>query len=181
MSQGETVDMWEVSDQFGNCTLALLVEEGKVDEVGTFLENQAELNRAKAISNTDPQWRLMHNAAHSNNEEMVNLLVNLGFDDQLNHLSGRGVAPLHVAVKHGSLRSVEALLRHGADPNQKNKSGDTPLHCAAKYPERKHRNQAQESEPRDQAELRDQMYDLIKSNGGREDIRNRNSLIHLRS
>jgi ankyrin repeat protein/TolB-like protein len=42
-----------------------------------------------------------------------------------------GFTPLHIAVLYGYEDIVEALLAKGADPNQKDVNGDTPLHIAA--------------------------------------------------
>jgi len=48
------------------------------------------------------------------------------------HLTG--LAPLHWAVRHNNKKLVQALLRdYNVSPNQKSKSGYTPLHYAAIY------------------------------------------------
>ncbi|VUC32598.1 unnamed protein product [Clonostachys rosea] len=41
-----------------------------------------------------------------------------------------GDTPLHVAVQSGPTSLVELLLSRGADPNARNRSGETPLHDA---------------------------------------------------
>jgi Ankyrin repeats (3 copies) len=40
-------------------------------------------------------------------------------------------APLHLAVRGGDLNGATALLERGADPNEQDKLGMTPLHWAA--------------------------------------------------
>lgn len=45
-------------------------------------------------------------------------------------LNQQGLSLLHQAIKNGDLILVKALLRSGADPNQKTSGGDTPLHLA---------------------------------------------------
>ena len=42
-----------------------------------------------------------------------------------------GYTPLHRAAARGDRRMVEFLLRHGADPNARNRMGQTPLHGTA--------------------------------------------------
>jgi ankyrin repeat protein len=41
------------------------------------------------------------------------------------------VTPLHIAAGRGYRTIVELLLRHGADPNAKDRNGNTPLHYVA--------------------------------------------------
>ena len=45
----------------------------------------------------------------------------------------RGVAPLHLASRHGHAQVVRMLIDHGADPNLLSKAGLTPFHLAARY------------------------------------------------
>lgn len=48
----------------------------------------------------------------------------------LDSTADQGFTALHLAVIHGASRSVEALLRHGADKERKDLHGKTPLmHC----------------------------------------------------
>ena len=42
-----------------------------------------------------------------------------------------GDMQLHLMVRENAHKTVEALLRHGVDPNAKEKYGSTPLHNAA--------------------------------------------------
>jgi len=42
-----------------------------------------------------------------------------------------GYRPLHHAVAHGKVSSVEALLAAGSNPNAQNRNGWTPLHYAS--------------------------------------------------
>lgn len=43
---------------------------------------------------------------------------------------GEGLSPLHWAARHLSHRKCEALIKAGANPNQKTAKGDAPLHWA---------------------------------------------------
>jgi ankyrin repeat protein len=55
-------------------------------------------------------------------------LIEAGADP--NAVDMDGAAPLHRAVRTRCAEAVRALLAHGADPAQKNKSGSTPLKLA---------------------------------------------------
>ncbi|KAF8305638.1 ankyrin [Clavulina sp. PMI_390] len=54
----------------------------------------------------------------------VTIDVNLSDND--------GETPLHVAVRYGSMDTIEALLNAGADPNKSNNKGDGPLDIVVK-------------------------------------------------
>ena len=45
----------------------------------------------------------------------------------------RGVAPLHLACRHGHVQVARLLVDHGADPNLLSKAGLTPFHLAARH------------------------------------------------
>ena len=55
------------------------------------------------------------------------LLARTNINDELNE---GGWTPLHYVVEMGISESAEWLLKHGADPNRKDRSGGTPLHLA---------------------------------------------------
>ena len=48
----------------------------------------------------------------------------------INIVDHDGETHLHYAARAGSATEVDNLIRHGADANVKNKSGQTPLHLA---------------------------------------------------
>jgi len=58
----------------------------------------------------------------------IEYLLSMGADP--NAVDGRGVTPLHRAVRTRSSAAVKALLAGGADPRQKNGNGSTPLQLA---------------------------------------------------
>lgn len=45
-----------------------------------------------------------------------------------NDISGAAEFPLHRAVQGGDANKVESLLKHGADPNEKDRREMTPIH-----------------------------------------------------
>ncbi|XP_016110951.1 NF-kappa-B inhibitor-like protein 1 [Sinocyclocheilus grahami] len=54
-------------------------------------------------------------------------------DLELNFTQGKKHrSPLHIACSHGNDAVLRLLLKHGADPLQPDRNGDTPLHQAAK-------------------------------------------------
>uniref|UniRef100_A0A671T8H1 NF-kappa-B inhibitor-like protein 1 n=1 Tax=Sinocyclocheilus anshuiensis TaxID=1608454 RepID=A0A671T8H1_9TELE len=54
-------------------------------------------------------------------------------DLELNFTQGKKHrSPLHIACSHGDDAVLRLLLKHGADPLQPDRNGDTPLHLAAK-------------------------------------------------
>ena len=64
--------------------------------------------------------------------KMVEILIDNGADvNRLDDLLNE--APLHVAVERKMYRVVEMLLAKGADPNLKDRNGNTPLHFAVSY------------------------------------------------
>lgn len=54
-------------------------------------------------------------------------------DLELNFTQGKKHrGPLHIACSHGDDAILRLLLKHGADPLQTDRKGETPLHLAAK-------------------------------------------------
>jgi ankyrin repeat protein len=55
-------------------------------------------------------------------------------EKNLKFLENIGWTTLHVAAFRGDTKKVKELIERGADPNQQEDSGMTPLHIAARYP-----------------------------------------------
>lgn len=72
---------------------------------------------------------LMHMAQDA---AMVDFLAEKGVD--VNTTDKWRATPLHTAAGHGNPAVVEALLKHGADPEKKNDSGHSPLGVALQGP-----------------------------------------------
>lgn len=54
-------------------------------------------------------------------------------DLELNFIQGKKHrGPLHIVCSHGDDAILRLLLKHGADPLQTDRNGETPLHLAAK-------------------------------------------------
>ncbi|XP_042020530.1 ankyrin repeat and SOCS box protein 5-like isoform X2 [Salvia splendens] len=71
----------------------------------------------------------LHYAAQNGNRELVDFLVKEGALIEADSADG---SPLQIAVSHGNVETVKALLSHGAKPNFCCAVVDTPLICAVK-------------------------------------------------
>lgn len=58
------------------------------------------------------------------------LLKYINVDELINKSNIHGDTALHIALRHGTIDSIDILLKNGADINMKNTHGDTPLICA---------------------------------------------------
>ena len=72
-------------------------------------------------------------------ERLIQAIINQGgnvdatgtdFSKHVRHRADTGITALHLAVKHGMLSVVKALLQAGADVNCTNDCKTTPLHLA---------------------------------------------------
>jgi tankyrase len=69
-------------------------------------------------------------AAYFGHSEIVDRLVQAGVDVNAQARNPMKVAAIHAAVAARDSRSVEILLRHGADPNLRQQNEYTPLQAA---------------------------------------------------
>ena len=69
-------------------------------------------------------------AAFFGHPDVVRLLVDAGADVNAQARNAMKVAAIHAAVAARDVRSVEILLRSGADPNLQQQQGVTPLQVA---------------------------------------------------
>ena len=76
----------------------------------------------------------IHNAAHLSNTIEVMLKNN---PDSVNYRDMARLTPLHHAVKRRCKRSVQILLKHGANINSVDECGFTPLHAACRMQSKK--------------------------------------------
>ena len=72
----------------------------------------------------------LHYAVQQSDENVVNLLIQNGFDVNSTDLYNN--TPLHYAISNPFPYSVQVLIHHGADPDKYNLKRQTPLHLAAK-------------------------------------------------
>ncbi|PSN40934.1 hypothetical protein C0J52_16263 [Blattella germanica] len=72
-----------------------------------------------------------HFAVNFNLVSTVDLLLNLECD--FDGFNREGETPLLTAIKLGNEEIARKLLKHGANPNAKDKYGNSPMHYAAEY------------------------------------------------
>src|SRR5690242_17707824 len=104
------------------------VKRGDLETIESLLERDGSL--ANAVSETDPRLTYpLHVAAEFDQPDAARLLIAQGADISL--VDGENDATaLGWAAFYGRPRITDMLLRAGADPNQRNKHGLTPLDCA---------------------------------------------------
>ena len=74
-------------------------------------------------------WTPLHFAAYRNCKESAALLLSKNVDIHAKTTNYFGTA-LHIAVRNRYPEIIELLLAHGADVNEKDRSGETALHIA---------------------------------------------------
>lgn len=93
-------------------TAKILLKQGYVTPSRTIVEQDGPL----------------HLAARNDLDEMIELLIDNGYD--VNAQGNRGNTPLHYAIEAKALRSLLTLVEHKADPLIWNKDGITPQMAA---------------------------------------------------
>ena len=71
----------------------------------------------------------LHYAVQQSNDQIVDLLIQNGFDVNSTDLYNN--TPLHYAVSNPFPYNIQVLLHHGADPDRFNLKKQTPMHLAA--------------------------------------------------
>ncbi|KAL7302888.1 hypothetical protein TKK_0004117 [Trichogramma kaykai] len=94
-----------------------------LEVIAYFLENPSE-NFCD-----DHGYTYLHAACMTGNVAAANLLLSQGVDVNLDSYK---YSPLHIAAQYRHLNVIEILLRHGADPNQRDVEKSTPLHALAR-------------------------------------------------
>ncbi|KAM4650612.1 85/88 kDa calcium-independent phospholipase A2 isoform 2-T3 [Discoglossus pictus] len=112
----------------GGCTpLHLACKKGDIECLQELVE-ECQVRQDIADCNGETVY---HHAAQQNNPRVIEILCSVP-SVGINHLSGRGESPLHVACRLGKAESVLALLRCHARPDIIGREG-FPIHIAMKY------------------------------------------------
>ena len=95
------------------------IHRGHINIVKLLVEKGAPLNE------TTFGMSLLHTAVLKNNSEIVDYLLELGFD--INERDTYGLTPLHIASELGFMVMCEKLIENGADLNIRANERGTPL------------------------------------------------------
>ena len=93
--------------------------------VRSLLDKRVDVNATEPDGTTALHW-----AAHSDDSELVDLMIRAGAN--VKSANRYGVTPLWLACMNGNAASVEMLLKAGADPNTVSHEGETVLMTAAR-------------------------------------------------
>ncbi|PGH02527.1 hypothetical protein AJ80_08838 [Polytolypa hystricis UAMH7299] len=100
------------------------VLQGDSSMIRLLIEHGAHLEALKAH-----RPNVLHEAAKYNNLDIIQLLIDEGFDVN-GRMAGDDRTPLHAAASAGAGRTIVFLLEVGADITARSKDGSTPLHAA---------------------------------------------------
>ena len=110
------------SDSTRRRRLYLAADAGHESVVGMFLRRDSRLL-------VEEGGRMLFNAAHRNQEALVNMLLH--HKANVNEVMNGGATPLYVAAQNGHAAVVRALIEAEADLNKAKLDGATPLYIAA--------------------------------------------------
>lgn len=114
-----------VKDNYGNTPFALAAKKGHINMLNLFIDSgKLEINRKKNTTLSP-----FYIAAYYGHDKILKSLIN---KMDVNHQDENGYTQLHLAVENEDLKVVEALLKAGANPNVRDKHGNTPFLLAAK-------------------------------------------------
>jgi Ankyrin repeats (3 copies) len=105
--------------------------------IATYLIDRGARVNAPQQQGLDQGMTALHRAAYTNAAEITELLIVHGANVNAKHgtiANGLGGAtPLLYATANGSLKTIDILLRHGADPTVATVAGNTALSTATQY------------------------------------------------
>ncbi len=81
----------------------------------------------------DKAYQEFWNAIHKGNLKLIELLVNSGIDPNKRRFGEPGILPLAKATSRGATEIVKLFNKLGANPNAKDKAGNTVLHNVLIY------------------------------------------------
>ena len=123
----ENVNM---ADEDGNTPLHEITFQGNIEGIKILLEKGADLNATNVYGQTP-----LHIVAFSSNwvdkkawKEAVGLLIT---KENVNMADKDGDTPLHEITFQDNVEGIKILLEEGANPNETNFYGQTPLHRVA--------------------------------------------------
>ncbi|XP_066510596.1 ankyrin repeat domain-containing protein 31-like isoform X2 [Hoplias malabaricus] len=105
---------------FGETCLHIAAMKGDIESVEKMIKNDACVNMTDNAG-----WTPLHEAVFHEHYSVVESLALAGAN--INPVGYNGVIPLHDAAQIGSLKTVDLLLKHGADPLLKDNEGKTAV------------------------------------------------------
>lgn len=115
--------------------LLVAAKAGNVEDVLRLVDSDAAAEMCGA-----PITSALHEAAVADRVEVINLLLDRGFDVNLRRggsytrlVIGREATALHLAAAYGRLAVIKLLIRRGANLLAKDAKDRTPLHAAATW------------------------------------------------
>jgi ankyrin repeat protein len=120
--EANTVD----EDQRTPLMHAILASDADPSTVRLLIERGAAVNAVDGVQ----KWTPLHFAARDGNEEIVEVLLNAGASVDAVNISGNTPLWENIMAPTREPKTIQTLLRHGADAWKKNKRGDAPIDVA---------------------------------------------------
>jgi palmitoyltransferase len=129
------------TNENGSSVLAGLAFVNKIDCVRILLQRGADPNHGRVASLETPLHHAIAGAPDS--EDLIQLLIDHGADVNAKTQAGivsynfwrdartRGETPLHRAAAFASVKTIEVMLKNGADRTIRDANGDSPLGWAS--------------------------------------------------
>lgn len=129
LGKGVAVDM---KDGKGRTPMWVAASKGNVESLKVLHEYGANINETRVKCKDEEKEMnrtLLHEAAIAGNDDAVSWLAGMKLDLEAGECDGW--TPLHWAAYYGKTKSLEILLRNGANVNVQSNRFTTPLHWAA--------------------------------------------------
>jgi ankyrin repeat protein len=111
--------------------LTAATKRGDLETVKRLLELKANIDSSHDGANTEVTMPCLFYAICNGNQDILELL--LGKTSDVNGYSDVKGSPLHDAVRYGTPKTCESILRHGAAPSLTVCHYATPLQIAVEY------------------------------------------------
>ena len=105
------------------------IKGGSTDGIEQYLYKYNKVNQI--LTHDDYKRRVIHIASIHYNRKVMDII--LAVKPDLNKRDSLENTPLHYACMYGHIDLVDTLLKLGAEPNMKNKKGETPIMLAAVF------------------------------------------------
>lgn len=123
--RADMLDM--LADANPNLDIFEATATGRAERVSALLRG----DRSLATSFSADGFTALHFASFFGQGKIAGLLLDRGADPGVAARNAMKVKPLHSAASARNLAAAQALLEHGANPNECQEKGWTPIHSAA--------------------------------------------------